>query len=235
MDLEHDPLGADPELGIDRAAARRERPVDRPGVAVEREQLLVAAEAEEPAADDLEIVERARGAPPGSAAGSARANGSGPRRGRRPRSPGSNRHCSAPPFELERDHALGRRGEQLVGEVADPDRRRAQLGRPAAAGRSRGRAGGASSLRPGRPGWPRADGGMPVGRRATRTGRVLGACELPAAGPAGTARAARGRSAAIWASGGRASSAATRSAERRLVPARRSSLTCGDTAGRSWR
>ena len=60
VDLEDRPIGADPEVGIDLARRRRERPVERAGIAVERDQLAAAAQTEDAALHELKAGQASR-------------------------------------------------------------------------------------------------------------------------------------------------------------------------------
>src|SRR5438105_3972487 len=61
VELEHDALGADPQVGIDLPRWRGERPVDGAGVPVQGDQLGRAAEAIDATLDQPEPMERAGG------------------------------------------------------------------------------------------------------------------------------------------------------------------------------
>ena len=120
-DLEDDPPRADQEVRVDFPGRRGVRPVEQAGIAVEGQQGLVASEAEDPVADDPEVLER-----PGAGLALGLERGlAGERVG-----PGLGLAVPAqvvlpldgPLVEAQGNQtALGRR-DDLVGEVADPDR-----------------------------------------------------------------------------------------------------------------
>ena len=222
--LEHDPLRADPEVRVDRARQRRERPVDQSGVAVEGDQLARRRAGRRRGPPTIRKSWSRAGARRAGVRRPARPGRTGWRRGGRcPAVPRSYCHCSAP---FSRSSATSRvcgRGDDLVGQVADPDRRLAELDRPERRPRGRVDRAERGPLRqedPARLGRRR----HPVGARSAAPGRPASAPSGGPGGPAGSAR--RGRS-IIRSNGARASRSAT-SARQRAVPGSRT--TSGNRA-----
>ena len=181
-------LRADPEVGVDSPPSGGENdqstsPVSPSMASSSRSPRL----AEHAAADDPEVVEAARGRPAallrrGLGLGERVRTPPGRARGRR----GRIRQSIAPSSRPERDDPALGGGDDLVGEVADPDRLAPQVGRPGGgpvAGSTGRRVGPwARKIRP-----ASGDGGTPSAASG-RTGRPSG--RAPSAGPAAPAGSA---------------------------------------------
>ena len=190
VDLQQRLLGADPEIRIDLTRRRGERPVEGPGVAVDRDQLGAVPQAEDPPFHELENREAwAAGLPGDRVPRPGLANGSG-RRASLPAFDTSNRHWTLPCESSSAAICRGSRHDHLVRDEPGPDRAAHRDPPPTAPGPSKGRAGAAGFSRPERRGRSQATARLHKRRAFAPAGCCLAAASA-IAGRAATESAAQ--------------------------------------------